>query len=79
MVAMWQLIRAVVELLAMHAANPLDHAVLQTVFGMIVTRLIAMEFKHSIMRVILRRSHIVHGQDGSDGRLAGDLPEVHYS
>ncbi|MFM0089373.1 phosphate-starvation-inducible PsiE family protein, partial [Paraburkholderia sediminicola] len=34
-------------------------AVFQTVFGMIMTLLIAMEFRHSIIRVMLRRDHIV--------------------
>jgi uncharacterized membrane protein (DUF373 family) len=46
-------------LLVREALNPLDHAVFQTVFGMIMTLLIAMEFKHSIIRVMLRRDHIV--------------------
>lgn len=58
-ISMWQLIRAVVVLLVWEALNPLDHAVFQTVFGMIMTLLIAMEFKHSIIRVMLRRDHIV--------------------
>ncbi|HBU4090226.1 TPA: phosphate-starvation-inducible PsiE family protein, partial [Klebsiella pneumoniae] len=38
---------------------PLDHKVFQTVFGMIMTLLIAMEFKHSIVRVALRRDSII--------------------
>ncbi|MFM0175430.1 phosphate-starvation-inducible PsiE family protein [Paraburkholderia sediminicola] len=58
-ISLWQLIRAVVVLLVWEALNPLDHAVFQTVFGMIMTLLIAMEFKHSIIRVMLRRDHIV--------------------
>lgn len=58
-ISLWQLIRAVVVLLVLKALNPLDHAVFQTVFGMIMTLLIAMEFKHSIIRVMLRRDHIV--------------------
>ncbi|HIH4754657.1 TPA: heat resistance protein PsiE-GI, partial [Citrobacter freundii] len=39
--------------------NPLDHKVFQSVFGMIMTLLIAMEFKHSIVRVALRRDSII--------------------
>ncbi|MFL9986096.1 phosphate-starvation-inducible PsiE family protein [Paraburkholderia sediminicola] len=58
-ISLWQLIRAVVALLLLNALNPLDHAVFQTVFGMIMTLLIAMEFRHSIIRVMLRRDHIV--------------------
>ncbi|AXF25614.1 diguanylate cyclase [Burkholderia pyrrocinia] len=58
-ISLWQLIRAVGVLLVREALNPLDHAVFQTVFGMIMTLLIAMEFKHSIIRVMLRRDHIV--------------------
>ena len=58
-ISLWQLIRAVGVLLVGKALNPLDHAVFQTVFGMIITLLIAMEFKHSIIHVMLRRDHIV--------------------
>lgn len=59
LVSLWQLIRAVTALLVSDALNPLDHAVFQTVFGMVMTLLIAMEFKHSITRVMVRRDHIV--------------------
>ncbi|MFM0005153.1 phosphate-starvation-inducible PsiE family protein [Paraburkholderia dipogonis] len=59
LVSLWQLIRAVISLLVSDALNPLDHAVYQTIFGMVMTLLIAMEFKHSITRVMARRDHIV--------------------
>src|ERR1700744_5630064 len=59
LVSLWQLIRAVTALLVSDALNPLDHAVFQTVFGMVMTLLIAMEFKHSITGVMARRDHIV--------------------
>ncbi|WP_028229839.1 phosphate-starvation-inducible PsiE family protein [Paraburkholderia mimosarum] len=59
LVSLWQLIRAVSSLLVSDALNPLDHAVYQTIFGMVMTLLIAMEFKHSITRVMSRRDHIV--------------------
>ncbi|MFC4344117.1 phosphate-starvation-inducible PsiE family protein [Cupriavidus numazuensis] len=58
-VSLWQLIRAVIALLLSGAFDALDHAVFQAVFGMVMTLLIAMEFKHSIIRVMLRRDHIV--------------------
>ncbi len=39
--------------------DPLDHAVFREIFGMIMTLLIAMEFKHSIIKVLERKDHIV--------------------
>jgi uncharacterized membrane protein (DUF373 family) len=58
-VSLIQLISIVFTLLIVDAFNPLDHQVFQTVFGMIMTLLIAMEFKHSIVRVALRRESII--------------------
>ncbi|SLR75773.1 Predicted membrane protein [Klebsiella pneumoniae] len=60
-VSLLQLISIVFSLLIIDAFNPLDHKVFQTVFGMIMTLLIAMEFKHSIVRVALRRDSIIQG------------------
>lgn len=58
-VSLLQLIQIVFTLLIIDAFNPLDHKVFQSVFGMIMTLLIAMEFKHSIVRVALRRDSII--------------------
>ncbi|MCX8145701.1 MAG: phosphate-starvation-inducible PsiE family protein [Azovibrio sp.] len=58
-ISLIQLIRVVVTLLLVDAFNPLDHSVFQTVFGMIMTLLIAMEFKHSIIRVALRKESVI--------------------
>lgn len=58
-VVSFQLISIVFTLLVLDAFNPLDHKVFQSVFGMIMTLLIAMEFKHSIVRVALRRDSII--------------------
>ena len=58
-VSLIQLISIVFFLLIIEAFNPLDHKVFQSVFGMIMTLLIAMEFKHSIVRVALRRDSII--------------------
>lgn len=58
-VALWQLIRTVFVLLISNSLNPLEHQVFQSVFGMIMTLLIAMEFKHSIIKVVLRRDSII--------------------
>jgi uncharacterized membrane protein (DUF373 family) len=59
MMALFELYRRVLPLLIGGAINPLDHDVFQTLFGAIFTVLIAMEFKHSIVRVALRRESIV--------------------
>jgi len=58
-ISLIQLIRHVFTLLVMDALNPLDHKVFQLVFGATMTLLIAMEFKHSIVRVALRRDSII--------------------
>lgn len=58
-ISLFQLLRTVYHLLFLQSFNPLDHEVFQTVFGMIMTLLIAMEFKHSILRVALRRDSII--------------------
>jgi uncharacterized membrane protein (DUF373 family) len=46
-------------MLFLDALNPLDREIFQTVFGMIMTLLIAMEFKHSITRVEFRHDSII--------------------
>ncbi len=58
-VSLVQLVRTVFVLLVLDSFNPLEHQVFQTVFGMIMTLLIAMEFKHSILKVALRRDSII--------------------
>jgi uncharacterized membrane protein (DUF373 family) len=57
--SLFQLIRAVYIMLVLEAFNPLDHDVFQTIFGMILTLLIALEFKHSIIRVAMRSESII--------------------
>ena len=46
-------------LLVLNMLDPLEHEVFKTIFGMIMTLLIAMEFKHSIIKVLERRDHVV--------------------
>ena len=58
-VALAQLIRTVVLLLITESLDPLQHETFQLVFGMIMTLLIALEFKHSIIKVALRRDSII--------------------
>lgn len=57
--ALVQLVIRTVPLLFSGAIDPLEHEVFQALFGMIMTLLIAMEFKHSIVRVALRSSNII--------------------
>ena len=57
--ALVQLSVRVVPLLVTGALDPLDHEVFQGLFGMVMTLLIALEFKHSIVRVAMRRESIV--------------------
>lgn len=58
-VALWRLIYEVFYLLILGILNPLDHKVFQYIFGMIMTLLIAMEFKHSILKAYERGAHII--------------------
>jgi uncharacterized membrane protein (DUF373 family) len=57
--ALLQLLMNVYSLAVAGVLNPMDYKVFQLVFGMIMTLLIAMEFKHSIIKVLERQSHIV--------------------
>jgi uncharacterized membrane protein (DUF373 family) len=57
--ALVQLLIRIVPLLISGAIDPMEHEGFQTLFGMVMTLLIALEFKHSIIRVAVRRSSIV--------------------
>jgi uncharacterized membrane protein (DUF373 family) len=59
LMAMLQLCRRLAPMLMSGAIDPLDHEVFQSIFGSIFTVLIALEFKHSIIRPALRRDSIV--------------------
>jgi hypothetical protein len=48
--------------LVLGAFNPIDHHIFQIIFGMIMTLLIAMEFKHSILKVLERNAQIIQAQ-----------------
>ena len=58
-IALIQLVIRVLPLLIGGAVDILDHEVFQALFGTIMTLLIAMEFKHSIIRAALRQESIV--------------------
>lgn len=57
--ALYKLGEDVISLLVSRAFDPLKHETFQTVFGGIMTLLIAMEFKHSILIVTKRQQNII--------------------
>ncbi len=58
--ATWHLVARVAELLLLDAADPANQAVFQAVFGMVMTVLIALEFKHSMLGVLERKHGVIH-------------------
>jgi uncharacterized membrane protein (DUF373 family) len=58
-VALYKLGEDVVNLLVSKAFDPLQHETFQTVFGGVMTLLIAMEFKHSILIVTKRQQNVI--------------------
>jgi uncharacterized membrane protein (DUF373 family) len=54
-IATWQLVLYTIKLAGSHLPNPADPQLFQTLFGMVLTVLIALEFKHTLMAV--RRHH----------------------
>jgi uncharacterized membrane protein (DUF373 family) len=57
-----QLIIKTYALLFLANLNTINHQAFQVIFGMIMTILIAMEFKHSILTVLKRSNHIVQAK-----------------
>jgi uncharacterized membrane protein (DUF373 family) len=57
--AVFKLTREVIVLLWTGALDPLDYRVFQAIFGQIMIVLIALEFKHSIIRVVAYRESII--------------------
>ena len=58
-IAIYRLILGILPLLLSGAVDPFDPKAFYKLFGMIMTVLIAMEFKHSIIRVALRKDSII--------------------
>lgn len=58
-VALVELVREVLVMVREEAIHPLQQETFQLVFGMIMTLLIALEFKHSIVKVALHHESIV--------------------
>ncbi|SDW20862.1 Uncharacterized membrane protein, DUF373 family [Nitrosomonas communis] len=59
MVALFRLFIGVVGGLVFSALNPLEYTVFQTVFGQIMTLLIALEFNHTLQYVVTRQQSII--------------------
>src|ERR1700692_4402919 len=57
--AAWQLLLHTLRLVETHAVNPSDSQVFQSLFGMVLTVLIALEFKHTLLVVRHHRRAIV--------------------
>jgi uncharacterized membrane protein (DUF373 family) len=58
-VALFRLSFAVISGLLLGALDPLDHVVFQTIFGEIMTLLIALEFNHTLQYVVTRQQSII--------------------
>jgi uncharacterized membrane protein (DUF373 family) len=58
-VALFRLSFAVVFGLLLGALDPLDHGVFQTIFGEIMTLLIALEFNHTLQYIVTRQQSII--------------------
>ena len=59
LVALYRLCIGVVTALMFGAVNPLQHEVFQTIFGEIMTLLIALEFNHTLRYVVTRHQSII--------------------
>jgi uncharacterized membrane protein (DUF373 family) len=59
LLALVQLYERVLPLVLGGALDPLDHEVFQALFGSVFTVLIAMEFKHSIVKAAIKHDSIV--------------------
>ena len=58
-IAAWQLLLHTLSLIGSHVVNPADSQVFQGIFGMVLTVLIALEFKHTLLVVKHHRRAIV--------------------
>jgi uncharacterized membrane protein (DUF373 family) len=59
LVAMFRLSVGIIHDLVLGFLNPLEHTVFQSLFGEIMTLLIAMEFNHTIHLVAMRKQNII--------------------
>lgn len=59
LVALYRLCAEVVSALVVGALDPLEHTAFQTVFGRIMTLLIALEFNHTLRYVVARHQSVI--------------------
>jgi len=59
LVALFRLIVDVLSVLLFSALTPLDNKVFQTIFGEVMTLLIALEFNHTLQYVVTREQSII--------------------
>ena len=77
--AVWNLmLKILFSLVLAETFDPTDYVVFQTVFGMILTVVIALEFKRSLLVVAERREYRP-GADGDFARDARHRPQADYS
>jgi uncharacterized membrane protein (DUF373 family) len=62
LVALYRLWVGVVTALLFGALNPLEHTVFQTVFGQIMTLLIALEFNHTLRYVVTKHQSLIQAK-----------------
>ncbi|HTF65393.1 MAG TPA: phosphate-starvation-inducible PsiE family protein [Edaphobacter sp.] len=58
-ISTWQLLLHTLKLVRSHVLNPADSQVFQNLFGMVLTVLIALEFKHTLLVVKHHRRAVV--------------------
>ncbi|HEU4649258.1 MAG TPA: phosphate-starvation-inducible PsiE family protein [Gemmatimonadales bacterium] len=61
-VALYRLVVGVLTTLVFQSLNPLEHGIFQTVFGEIMTLLIALEFNHTLRYTVARPRGIVEAR-----------------
>src|SRR5712691_7379939 len=59
LIALYRLIVGVFGGLVFGALNPLEYEVFQTIFGEIITLLIALEFNHTLLYVVTREQSVI--------------------
>jgi uncharacterized membrane protein (DUF373 family) len=62
LVALYRLCVGVVTALLFGALNPLEHTVFQTIFGQIMTLLIALEFNHTLRYVVTKHQSLIQAK-----------------
>jgi uncharacterized membrane protein (DUF373 family) len=62
LVALYRLCVGVVTAFLFGAVNPLEHAAFQSIFGEIMTLLIALEFNHTLRYVVTKHQSIIQTQ-----------------